>query len=99
MEKLKDFEKFKDDETNDNGNSESQKDPECGKITLKWAAELIAIGCYLTSIIVLIISYIYSNKYGNINTVLIEFAIAFPIEQVKALLIQPIIWWIFIRYF
>ncbi|CAI2378850.1 unnamed protein product [Moneuplotes crassus] len=99
IERLKDSEKYKDDEINDQEGSDNQKDLECGKISLKWTAELIAAFSYIAAIVILVVFTIFIASYGDIRTVLIEFAIALPIEQAKCLIIQPVIWWVFIRRF
>ena len=61
--------------------------------------ELIFIFCYLASISILTVFTIYSAFYGDIYAVIISFSIALAIDQAKAFLIQPVIWWVFIRRF
>lgn len=97
LERMRDSEKYKDDELNDQTNPNQRKDPECSKIARKCSGEMLAIICYLISLSILIIFSIYSAKFGDINAALIQFAFAFFINQIKSILVQPVIWYVFIR--
>ena len=75
----------------------NSKEPEWSKIMFKWLGEFIWTLTFLVSIALLVFFTIYATSYGDIYAHLIEFCFAFLIDQFKAVLIQPIIWWIFIR--
>ena len=97
IDRLKDSEKYKDEELNDQTSPDQRKDPEFNKVAHKCAGEMTAIIAYLGSIFVFVVFTILCSKYGDIKAVMIEFTFAFIIEQAKAFLVQPIIWWVFIR--
>ena len=77
--------------------NKNSKEHEWNKIMFKWFGELICTITFLTSIALLVIYTIFATNYGDIYAHLIEFSFAFIIDQLKAVLVQPVIWWIFIR--
>lgn len=77
--------------------NKNSKEPEWNKIMFKWFGELLCTITFLISIALLVIYTIFASNYGDIYAHLIEFSFAFIIDQLKAVLFQPIIWWIFIR--
>lgn len=60
---------------------------------------MIFIAVYLVVIAVFVVGITYSVLYGRPLTILVEFFIAWAIDQVKSLPMQLIIYWVVIRRF
>ena len=63
----------------------------------KCFAEMAFIGSYLFVILSFIIGITYSVSYGRPKTIMIEFLIAWALDQAKSFPIQTIIYWVVIR--
>jgi len=62
----------------------------------KCFAEMAFIGSYLFVILSFIIGITYSVSYGRPKTIMIEFLIAWALDQAKSFPIQSIIYWVVI---
>ena len=62
----------------------------------KCFAEIAFIGSYLFVILSFIIGITYSVSYGRPKTIMIEFLIAWALDQAKSFPIQSIIYWVVI---
>ena len=96
LEKLQQPENV-DEEQNDQGAGENQKELDCGKVMSKCCGEMLFIALYAVLLVQMIIGCIYQANYGKLQSLMIEFAIAFAFDQLKSFPAQFIIYWIVIR--
>ena len=97
VEKMSNPEKFKEDELNEQTNPEQKKEPDCNKILYKCCGELFYITTYLVVLFYGSVALMYNIMYGKPQVIVIEFLIAFVIDQAKSLLTQPLLWWTVVR--
>lgn len=74
-------------------NLNSEEEPSCEKIMKKCIGELTVAGAFIVALLCLIISLIGVHAYGRPETVWSEWIIALVIDQVKSIIIHPVIWW------
>ena len=73
------------------------EEPSCGKVTKKCTGEMVIATCFLASVLTSILCLIAAYKYGRPDTIWLEWGSALLIDQVKSLLVQPLIWWVVLR--
>lgn len=81
----------------DSSNPDSKKELDCGKVMFRCWGELLYILTYLTVILIVAIGLNYQLSYGKPQTIAVQFAIAFAIDQAKSFPCQLFIYWLFIR--
>jgi hypothetical protein len=69
----------------DNDNPDGVKELDCEKVTNKCLAEIAFIGSYLFIIISFVVGIMYSITYGRPKTIMVEFFIAWAIDQGKSI--------------
>jgi len=82
LDKLADPDGF-DIELAEQSNPDSKKELECAKVMTKCYGELLFLLSYLITLLVFIVGFIFQFRYGKPLTILLEFAIAFGIDQAK----------------
>ena len=86
LEKMSDPERFSEEEINSETNPDMKKEPPCSKVIPKCTGEIIFILTYLSVAFLILLCFFYSMRYGSFLTQLIEFAIAYILDQVKSCL-------------
>jgi hypothetical protein len=66
-------------------------------VTNKCLAEIAFIGSYLFIIVSFIVGITYSISYGRPKTIMIEFFIAWGIDQAKSFPVQFVLYWVVVR--
>lgn len=87
------------DDGNDDENPDQRKELDCNKVMSKCLAEMAFIGSYLFVILSFVIGVTYSVSYGRPKTIMIEFFVAWALDQAKSFPVQIIIYWSVIRRF
>ncbi len=82
------------DETNYTGEDE---EPPCDKVVKKCAGEMTVFITCAISIIILTSSMFAADTHGRPGTIWLEWFVAFVIDQVKSLMVQPLLWFLFVR--
>jgi hypothetical protein len=80
-------------------NPDGKRELDCDKVTNKCLAEIAFIGSYLFVIISFIVGITYSVSYGRPKTIMLEFFIAWAIDQGKSIPIQFFLYWAVVRRF
>jgi hypothetical protein len=75
-----------------------EEEPSCEKVVMKCTGEMVVFIVFLIVIITLASCMIAVYKYGLPETVWFEFFLAFVLDQIKSLLIQPALWYVFVRH-
>jgi hypothetical protein len=97
LEKLQSPELFNESGDGTEDNPDQQKELDCGKVMNKCFAEIAFIGSYIFVIIALVIGITYSVTYGRPYSIMVEFFIAWAIDQAKSFPVQLFIYWVIIR--
>lgn len=97
LEKLSNPERFAEGGDGTDDNPDQKKELDCGKVMSKCFGEIAFIGSYLFVILAFVIGITYSITYGRPKTVLVEFLVAWALDQAKNLPIQFCIYWVVVR--
>lgn len=66
-------------------NPDAKKELDCDKVMSKCFAEIAFIGSYLLIILSFVIGITYSITYGRPKTIMLEFFIAWALDQAKSI--------------
>lgn len=83
LEKLQNPEYYIENEADDN--PDQNKELDCNKVLGKCFGEIAFIGSYIFVILGLVVGFTYSSQFGNPTKVIIEFFIAWAIDQAKSI--------------
>jgi len=72
----------------DEDNPDGKRELDCEKVTNKCLAEMAFIGSYLFIILSFIVGITYSISYGSPKTIMIQFFIAWALDQAKSFPVQ-----------
>jgi hypothetical protein len=72
----------------DEDNPDGKRELDCEKVTNKCLSEIAFIGSYLFIILSFIVGITYSISYGSPKTIMIQFFIAWALDQAKSLPVQ-----------
>ena len=78
----------------DDDNPDGKRELDCEKVTNKCLAEMAFIGSYLFIIISFIVGITYSIIYGRPKTIMVEFFIAWAIDQGKSIPVQLFLYFV-----
>ena len=87
---------FDDEEDQENG-ADKKFEPDCDIVLKKCFGELLGILIYVVTLFIFIIGVVQIVANGKPVTAVIEFLVAFGIDQVKSIPFQFVIWWIIVR--
>lgn len=74
------------------------EEPSCDKVLKKCGGELVITIVLITCIISLLSCMITVYKVNLPETVWFEFFLAFVFDQIKSLMVQPALWYVFVRH-
>jgi hypothetical protein len=97
LEKLQYPERFSESGDGTDDNPDNKKELECSKVMSKCFGEIAFIGSYIFVILAFVVGMTYSITYGRPMTIMIEFFIAWALDQAKNIPVQFVIYWVIIR--
>lgn len=86
-----------DDEEDQNNGADMKFEPDCDIVMKKCFGELLGILVYVVTLVVFIIGVVQIAANGKPLTAVLEFVVAFGIDQAKSIPLQFLIWWVIVR--
>jgi len=96
LDKLQNPDKYQDDPAQE-ANPDQKKELDCSVVMKKCTGELLFIGSYLMVAAIFVFSLTYSINYGNPFSIVVEFVVAWAIDQAKSPFSQLITYWVVVR--